>query len=351
MARIFISYKRADKDIVFPLKDRIEKALGEPCWIDLSGIESDAHFTDVLINKIDEADVLLFMHSKSHQDIKEPTKDWTIRELNYANEEGKRFVIVKLDDTPLIKWLKFMFPDKQEVDATSSESFDKMLNDLRSWLSITYKEVNIYKNARNENRLLHIIFILQNAYAINNLMEVQEACTNALHKLDVKHNDVDFMVNILGYNHETQWMYQHPIQLEDFKWIPLTPSLGNNIEKMLLALNHYMSSEGAFMDSKRIFKKSFVLLLSNGESTCDEQEALQTIMQNPFFKQAERYAINLGNNPHPEFLAAFTGKKRRVFTWNEYCEDDLSSIIQRLLQIGLYAGSACELDDDDTWGD
>ena len=318
--------------------------------IDLYGIESDALFANVIIDNIDEADVFLFMYSKAHGDINEYAKDWTIRELNYAQEEGKRIVIVKLDDTPLMKWFKFMFPNKQEVDVTSSESFNRLLNNLRSWLSISYKEMNIYKNARNENRLLHIIFILQNTRAINNLEEVQEACTNVLHKLDVKHNDVDFMVNILEYNHETQWMYQHPIQLEDFKWIPLTPSLGNNIEKMLLALNHYMSNEGAFMDSKRIFKKSFVLLLSNGESTGDEQEALTTIMQNPSFKQAERYAINLGDNPHPEFLAAFTGKKRRVFTWNEYSEDDLSSIIQRLLQIGLYAGSACELDDDDTWG-
>ncbi len=34
MARIFISYKRKDKEIVFPLKERTEKAIGEPCWID-----------------------------------------------------------------------------------------------------------------------------------------------------------------------------------------------------------------------------------------------------------------------------------------------------------------------------
>lgn len=40
MSRIFISYKRSDKDKVFKLKDQIESSLGEKCWIDLDGIES-----------------------------------------------------------------------------------------------------------------------------------------------------------------------------------------------------------------------------------------------------------------------------------------------------------------------
>ena len=44
MPRIFISYKRADKDKVFPLKDKIEAATGEKCWIDLEGIESEGMY-------------------------------------------------------------------------------------------------------------------------------------------------------------------------------------------------------------------------------------------------------------------------------------------------------------------
>ena len=42
MSRIFISYKRVDKDKVFKIKEQIGSALGEKCWIDLDGIESDA---------------------------------------------------------------------------------------------------------------------------------------------------------------------------------------------------------------------------------------------------------------------------------------------------------------------
>lgn len=64
--KVFISYKRTDKDQVFYLKDLIEDKIGNHCWIDLEGIESDAQFANVIINAINQADVFLFMYSSSH---------------------------------------------------------------------------------------------------------------------------------------------------------------------------------------------------------------------------------------------------------------------------------------------
>lgn len=87
MSRIFISYKRVDKDKVFRIKEQIESALGEKCWIDLDGIESDAQFANVIINAINECEVFLFMYSKSHNKIVDYENDWTIRELNFAQEK------------------------------------------------------------------------------------------------------------------------------------------------------------------------------------------------------------------------------------------------------------------------
>ena len=59
MARIFISYKRVDKDKVLPLTDRIQKELHEDCWMDVDEIESDAQFVSVILKAIDEAEVFL----------------------------------------------------------------------------------------------------------------------------------------------------------------------------------------------------------------------------------------------------------------------------------------------------
>lgn len=134
MPRIFISYKRADKERVFAIQDKIEAATGEKCWIDLDGIESDAQFANVIIKAIDEAEIFLFMYSMQHAQITDYEKDWTIREIGYAEEEGKRIVFVNIDKTPLTKWFKLMFKYKQQIDATSDESFKYLLADLQKWL-------------------------------------------------------------------------------------------------------------------------------------------------------------------------------------------------------------------------
>ena len=94
MARIFISYKRVDKEKVFRIKDQIEATISEKCWIDLDGIESDAQFANVIINAINECEVFLFMYSKSHNKIVDYENNWTIRELNFAQEKKKRIVFI-----------------------------------------------------------------------------------------------------------------------------------------------------------------------------------------------------------------------------------------------------------------
>jgi hypothetical protein len=136
MSRIFISYKRANKDLVMPIRERIELSLGEPCWIDMEGIESDAQFVNVIMQAIDDAEIFLFMYSKEHSRILDYDKDWTVREINYAHAEGKRIVFVNIDQTPLTKWFKFMFGLKQQVDATSPEALNHLIVDLRHWLHI-----------------------------------------------------------------------------------------------------------------------------------------------------------------------------------------------------------------------
>ena len=96
-ARIFISYKRVDKERVFAIKDGIEQATGEKCWIDLDGIECNAQFVAKIVGAIDECEIFLFMRSKEHNNITNLETDWTIREVNYALEEHKNIVIVNLD--------------------------------------------------------------------------------------------------------------------------------------------------------------------------------------------------------------------------------------------------------------
>lgn len=89
MYRIFISYKRLNKDLVLPIKNKIETETGEKCWIDIDGIESDAQFKNVIIKAINECEIMLFMYSKLHSQIVDFEKDWTIIEINFAQKKRK----------------------------------------------------------------------------------------------------------------------------------------------------------------------------------------------------------------------------------------------------------------------
>ena len=135
MAQIFISYKRADKDKVFPLVAKIEKELGCECWVDLDGIESSVQFASVICRAIDNAEVVLFMHSSIHATI-DFESDWTIKELNYAQNKKKRVVLVKLDDTPLDNIFLLEYGSKNNIDSNDPVQFNKLLNDLKSWIHL-----------------------------------------------------------------------------------------------------------------------------------------------------------------------------------------------------------------------
>ena len=147
--RIFISYKRVDKERVFAIKDGIEQATGEKCWIDLDGIESDAQFADVIISAINRCEVFLFMYSASHTKIVNRKKDWTIREISFAEKKDKRIVFVNIDNSPLTDWFELNFGTTQQVDATDTEKLARLHNDLCSWLKIDIRKIqqDSYKDA------------------------------------------------------------------------------------------------------------------------------------------------------------------------------------------------------------
>ena len=65
MSQVFVSYKRVDKDKVFPIVRQMESKLGIKFWVDLEGIESDEQFTNVIIDAIIDCEVFLFMLSSN----------------------------------------------------------------------------------------------------------------------------------------------------------------------------------------------------------------------------------------------------------------------------------------------
>ncbi len=134
--KIFISYKRVDKEKVIRIKRQIEEKLDLTCWFDVDGIESDAQFANVIINAINECEVFLFMYSHAHSEINDLDNDWTIREINFAQKKKKRIVFVNIDGAELTDWFEMMFGTKQQVEANSEQAMRKWLLDISNWLDL-----------------------------------------------------------------------------------------------------------------------------------------------------------------------------------------------------------------------
>jgi|GEM_PF-5045640 hypothetical protein len=155
MAKIFISYKRKNKEQVFSIVRYVESRLGIKCWVDLDGIESSVQFASVICRAIDEAEVVLFMHSEAHASI-DFENDWTIKELNYAHAKKKRVVLVKLDSTPLDNIFLMEYGSKNNIDSRERMQLERLIADLSHWLGVNARQpepakpssaVNIEKNA------------------------------------------------------------------------------------------------------------------------------------------------------------------------------------------------------------
>ena len=139
MARIFVSYKRKNSDLVQPLVKHIEDSIGEECWMDLTGIESGQQFKSVICRAINEASVVLFMYSALHLEIEDPENDWTIKELNFASKKKKRIVVIQIDGSDLDDVFLFDYGAMNNIDATDPVQVEKLINDLKNWLSIPTK--------------------------------------------------------------------------------------------------------------------------------------------------------------------------------------------------------------------
>ena len=144
MPKIFISYKRQDKDKVFPIVDQIRKETGIDCWIDLEGIESGDQFQNVIVDAIDNADIFIFMLSRNFIapyrdertgkiDLRKQT--FPEKEVMYALRHDKRIVPVSIDGTKVYdcKWLEFNCSGLDCIDWKDESQRCKLLRNLRQW--------------------------------------------------------------------------------------------------------------------------------------------------------------------------------------------------------------------------
>lgn len=150
---VFISYSRKDLEVVKGIKEEIERATNAHCWMDLQGIESGApRFIRSIIDGINMCDIFLFMRSKQSQ-----VSKYALRELHYAEEGGKKFVIVHIDNSPMSEDFKFLYDLADTIEWDNLPQREKLLHDISKWTgssALDVKEMEMVP-AYNRNVFQH----------------------------------------------------------------------------------------------------------------------------------------------------------------------------------------------------
>ena len=353
--RIFISYKRVDKERVSAIKDGIEQATGEKCWIDLDGIESDAQFADVIISAINRCEVFLFMYSASHTKIVNRKKDWTIREISFAEKKDKRIVFVNIDNSPLTDWFELNFGTTQQVDATDQEKIDRLHSDLIEWLGIdtTNKTENKFPIffSEHEGPVIHIFFLIDCSGSMygRRIEEVDYACSEVLRNLSIINPDVEIKVNVLCFESDVYWISDTPVSIDKFCWQQLKVGGLTSFGGACVELNRKLCKDEFFApcySSGRDVMPSLIILMTDGEPTDDYMIPLEELQKNSSFKRSNRFAIGLGNECNQSILEKFAGKKKVFIIPDEEEKLGLKPMLERILHMGVYAGSCAMLDEE-----
>ena len=131
---IFVSYSRADIDIVRKLVDDIHTKSNVHCWVDWNGIESGDQFVDVIINAIEKVDTVLFILSDNSM-----ASEFARREIDYARNTGKKIVPVVVDGGKLRGWFLFFFGSIDYIDVKVPMQYEKLLRNIGDWFGANVK--------------------------------------------------------------------------------------------------------------------------------------------------------------------------------------------------------------------
>lgn len=277
MSKIFISYKRQDKDIVFPIVEEIKQKTGVDCWIDLEGIESGDQFQNVIIDTIDNADIVIFMLSKNFIapfkdektgkiDLKKQT--FPEKEVMYALRHNKRLIPISIDGTTVYdcKWLDFNCSGLNCIDWVITEEKDKFLKNLTDWSS---KKICIMGEFSSGKTTIAMI--------INNYYKKCGRLINSTLSYDRRHKFTSFSISdfdLLG-NSLTIMHNGYEIKVYDISLLPHIsdfPTLISEIDGVIYVknLNHWEVTQNDKLRIDECYNqnKTFVFVLTHCDA-CD----------------------------------------------------------------------------------
>lgn len=347
----FISYSRKDLKVATAIKKEIESICKYECWMDLEGIESGDQFEDVIISAIDNSKIVIFLMSSNSM-----ASVYSKKEVRYADSIKKKIVPVSIDNSKPSGWFLFNFGGTDVIDYNNVEQKKKLFTNLAEWSkSLKSKKSEklplIFTKGNDNLPVIHLFLLIDTSGSMygERIEATNIAFSNVLSSFEILNPDIEIRIAVLEFNSSVRWMHETPQPLDSFVWMPLEPGGLTQMGEALSTLNNKMQHTGYFNSNlcKGSIIPSLIILLTDGEPTDDYSKGLKEISDNPYFKKATKFAIGIGDDFSIKPLVDFTGNHKTVFQIkDENASSDLTSLLTRLITMGLYAGSVSSLNND-----
>ena len=347
----FISYSRKDLKIATEIKKEIESVCKYECWMDLEGIESGDQFEDVIISAIDNSKIVIFLMSNNSM-----SSVYSKKEVRYADSIKKKIVPVSIDNSKPSGWFLFNFGGTDVIDYNNVEQKKKLFTNLVEWSKSLRPQKNeklplIFTKGNDYLPVIHLFLLIDTSGSMygERIEATNMAFSNVLSSFEILNPDIEIRIAVLEFNSSVRWMHEIPQPLDSFVWMPLEPGGLTQMGEALSTLNGKMQRTGYFNSylCKGSIIPSLIILLTDGEPTDDYSKGLKEIIENPYFKKATKFAIGIGDDFSIKPLVDFTGNHKTVFQIkDENASSDLTSLLTRLITMGLYAGSVSSLNND-----
>ena len=370
---VFISYSRKDSAIA----DEICKAfdrVGITYFIDRKGIGGTANYVTRIAEEIDNSKTMLLLASANSYQSK-----YVSIELHYAFEQEIVVLPYVLDETQVPKDFKILLIranwhyinedsivpklltsiaeliGKKEELASKIDKLEKEIKDLELQKKNASKKEETTKFpiffSEYEGPVIHIFFLIDCSGSMlgRRIEEVDYACSEVLRNLSIINPDVDIKVNVLCFESDVYWISDTPAAIDEFCWQRLRVGGLTNFGGACVELNRKLCKDGFFApyySSGRYVMPSLIILMTDGEPTDDYIIPLEELQKNSSFKRSNRFAIGLGNECNQSILEKFAGKKKVFIIPDEEEKLGLKPMLERILHMGLYAGSCAMLDEE-----
>lgn len=124
MHDVFISFSFDDQKIAEDIVNRLSNHYGISCWICTREVNGGDEYKEEIVNAIEEAQVVVVVHSKHAADSKEIPK-----EIGIAFDDGKKIIPFLVDSHKMRGSLKYDLQGKDWIDATKP-TFEERVADL-----------------------------------------------------------------------------------------------------------------------------------------------------------------------------------------------------------------------------